>query len=70
MGLTINRLNVYIGAVVYIYVVRVQEMQDKHNVIHSDRLSYESKSNNYGYLKWEFLTKQSFCIHSFFLCHL
>lgn len=41
MGLTINRMNVYIGAVVYIYVVRVQEMQDKHNVIHSDRLSYE-----------------------------
>lgn len=41
MGLTINRLNVYIGAVVYIYVVRVQETQDKHNVIHSDRLSYE-----------------------------
>lgn len=24
------------------------------------------KSNNYGYLKWEFLTMQSFCIHSFF----
>lgn len=24
MGLTINRLNVYIGAVVYIYVVRVK----------------------------------------------
>lgn len=41
MGLTINRLNIYIGAVVYIYVVRMQEMQDKHNVIHCDRLRNE-----------------------------